>query len=142
MRSQRRNRRLLAASITAGVMTIATLGTAGPASASARVCGNGGNSTLGYWEVCYEIIGDGLYIEQVTGIATRTDSNNAKSIHLEYIKAGGVHWKNGSQVTTNHMAEVSVLNGSVSKAGEYCVKLWIRNNGSHYYGGEACIYVH
>ncbi|MDX3455638.1 hypothetical protein PV396_27495 [Streptomyces sp. ME02-8801-2C] len=53
-----------------------------------------------------------------------------------------MHWKNGSQVTTNNFAEVSVLNGSVSRAGEYCAVLWIYSGGGHYYGGEACIYVH
>ena len=142
MMLHRRNRRLLAASVTAGVMTLATLGTAGPASASARVCGNGGSDSVGYWEICYEIIGKGLYVEQVTGIARRIDNNNAKSIHIEYIKADGVHWKNGSQVTTNYMAEVSVLKGSVAKAGNYCAKLWIASGGSQHYGGEACIYVH
>ncbi|MZD17987.1 hypothetical protein GTY82_12315 [Streptomyces sp. SID5476] len=135
-------RRFLAASITAGVMTIATLATAGPASASARVCGNGGSSSLGYWEVCYEIIGKGLYVDQVTGSARRTDNNNAKSIHIQYIKADGVHWKNGGQITTNNLAEVSVLKGNVAKAGNYCAKLWIKSGGTQHYGGEACIYVH
>lgn len=142
MRSHSRNRRLVAASITAGVMALTTLGTASPASATARVCGNGGSDSLGYWEVCYKIVGDGLYIEQVTGSARRTDNNNAKSIHLQYIKAGGVHWKNSPQVSTNNYAQVSVLNDSVSRAGNYCVKLWIASGGSQHYGGEACIYVH
>ncbi|MFF1546623.1 hypothetical protein [Streptomyces sp. NPDC058291] len=142
MKTQRRNRRLLAASVTAGVMTIATLATASPASASARVCGNGGSDSLGYWEVCYEITGHDLYVEQVKGSARRTDNNNAKSIHIEYIKAGGVHWKNGLQATTNGLTDVFVLNGSVSRAGNYCAKLWIASGGSQHYGGEACIYVH
>ncbi|MFI9568471.1 hypothetical protein [Streptomyces rishiriensis] len=123
-------------------MTIATLATASPASASARVCGNGGSGSLGYWEVCYEIVGHGLYVEQVTGSARRTDNNNAKSIHIEYIKAGGVHWKDGLQASTNSLTDVYVLNGSVSRAGIYCAKRWIASGGSQHYGGEACIYVH
>ncbi|KOV86454.1 hypothetical protein ADL01_06680 [Streptomyces sp. NRRL WC-3618] len=123
-------------------MTLATLATASPASASARVCGNGGSDSLGYWEVCYEITGHGLYVEQVEGSARRTDNNNAKSIHIEYIKAGGVHWKNGLQASTNNLTDVFVLNASVSRAGNYCAKLWIASGGSQHYGGEACIYVH
>ncbi|MEV1064511.1 hypothetical protein [Streptomyces sp. NPDC050263] len=143
MKTQRRNRRLLAASITAGVMTIATLATASPASATARVCGNGGSDSLGYWEVCYKIVGHDLFVEEVIGSARRTDgSNGNKSVHLEYIKAGGVHWKNGSQYSTSAFSEGTVLNASVSRAGNYCAKLWIASGGRQHYGGEACIYVH
>jgi hypothetical protein len=142
MSSHSRNRRLLAASITAGVMTIATLATAGPASASARVCGNGGSSSLGFWEVCYEIFGHDLHVDKVIGSARRTDGNGNKSVHMEYIKADGVHWKNGSQYSTSGFSETFVLNGNVAKSGNYCAKLWIASGGSQHYGGEACIYVH
>jgi len=143
MKSHSRNRRILAASVTAGMMTLATLATASPASATARVCGNGGSASLGYWEVCYKIVGHGLYVEEVIGSASRTDgSNGNKSVHMEYIKADGVHWKNGSQYSTSGFSESFVLNGSVAKAGNYCAKLWIASGGSQHYGGEACIYVH
>ncbi|MEW2119682.1 hypothetical protein AB0945_31775 [Streptomyces sp. NPDC005474] len=142
MRSHRRSRRILAASVTAGVMTIATLATAGPASASARVCGNGGSSSLGIWEVCYEIVGHDLYVEKVIGSARQIEGNSNKSVHIEYIKADGVHWKNGAQYSAVGFSETFVLNGSVAKAGNYCAKLWIAAGGRQNYGGEACIYVH
>ncbi|MDQ0828285.1 hypothetical protein QF032_000129 [Streptomyces achromogenes] len=101
-----------------------------------------GPTPWGYWEICYKIFGDGLYVEKVIGSAGRTDNNNAKSIHLEYIKAGGVHWKNGAQSSTSELTETFVLNCPVSRAGNYCAKLWIASGGSQHYGGEACIYVH
>ncbi|MFJ6794934.1 hypothetical protein [Streptomyces sp. NPDC091268] len=135
-------RKSLAASIAAGVITVATLATASPASASAKVCGWGGNGDLGYWEVCYSVYGSGLYVDSVEGTARRTDGGGPRSIHLEYVKAGDVHWKNSPQATSNNYSNWQDVKGNVSKAGDYCAKLWVAWNGGHYWAGQACVNIH
>ncbi|ELP66985.1 hypothetical protein ACKI1I_14860 [Streptomyces turgidiscabies] len=135
-------RKVIAASISAGVIALATLGTAGPAAASATVCGNGGDGNLGYWQVCYTVNGDGLYVDSVQGTARRTDGGGAKSIHLEYVKAGDVHWRNSRQVSSNNYTDTQSVKGNVSKSGDYCAKLWVAYNGGHYWAGQACVNIH
>ncbi|MFF1413977.1 hypothetical protein ACFVX6_29995 [Streptomyces sp. NPDC058289] len=135
-------RKSLAASISAGVIVFASLATASPASASAKVCGWGGDSSLGYWEVCYSVWGSGLYVDSVEGSARRTDGGPARSIHFEYVKAGNVHWKNSQQYWSNNQADWQNVKGNVSKAGDYCAKLWVEQNGGHYWAGQACVNIH
>jgi hypothetical protein len=128
---------LLAAAVCATALFVG----AGPASASSSGCTLGSSS--GNVVTCISILGEGLFVNEMTASADVVDSTRTLQVCLHGPSSSLPRCTSFEVVKPGGTISVQWFPNRDVPAGTYCARTWRRNSdGSHTLIGQACEDVH